>query len=198
MDLAKVYPYVAPVGYIEVAPSGPDGFFLPIGHDVFAILVHDLDGLSRNVLPDELAEAALGATELHRRALDNLESLAAGPDIQKSMHQGPDGMPFILWVGHWLTASCIRLPGLHAFASPLLKADTLCVSVPQREAMLLFPLGTREQRSQMRALIRANEAARASRSPGSCSRCPRRDSSRSWNSRRNRRFLAGLLLLPLL
>jgi hypothetical protein len=155
MDLAKIYPYVVPAGYVEAAPSGPEGFILPLGHDVFAMLVHDLDGLCRNVLPEEVE--GLEAGEVHQRALSNLEDLAQGQEIQKSMHQGPGGMPFILWSGHWLTASCIRLGGLHAFATKLLKVDTVCVSIPQREAMLLFPRGTREQRDQMRTLIRQNE-----------------------------------------
>jgi hypothetical protein len=158
MDLAKVYPYVVPVGYIELAPGGPDGFVVPVGHDLFALPVHDLDGLCRNVLPDELAAAGLGTAALHQRALDNLEALAKGPDIHKSMHQGPGGMPFVVWSGHWLTASCLRLSGLYAFASRALKADAVCVSVPHREAMLVFPVGTREQRDQMRAIIRENEA----------------------------------------
>jgi hypothetical protein len=157
MDLAKVYPYVVPAGYIEHAPDGPDGLILPLGHDIFAMLVHDLDGVCRNVLPEELADAGLTVAGIHGQALENLESLAQGQEIQKSMHQGPGGTPFMLWSGHWLTASCIRLPGLCAFATKYLKVDTVAVSVPQREAMLLFPLGTRKEREQMRALIRKNE-----------------------------------------
>jgi hypothetical protein len=157
MDLSKIYPYVVPAGYVEQAPSGPDGFLLPLGHDIFAMLVHDLDGVCRNVMPDELAETGLSTAALHQRALENLQSLAQGPDIQKSMYQGPGGIPFVVWSRHWLTASCVRLPGLYAFAIKILKADTVCVSVPQREAMLLFPLGSIEEREQMRAIIRKNE-----------------------------------------
>jgi hypothetical protein len=157
MDLAKIYPYVVPAGYVEHAPSGPDGFILPLGHDVFAMLVHDLDGVCRNVLPNELAQAKLTSAAVHERALDNLEALAQGPAIRKSMHQGPGSAPFVLWSGHWLTASCVRLLRLHAFATKFLKTDAVCVSIPQREALLLFPPGTREQRDQMRALIRENE-----------------------------------------
>jgi hypothetical protein len=157
MDLAKIYPYVVPAGYVERAPSGPDGFILPLGHDVFAMLVHDLDGVCRNVLPNELAQAKLTPAAAHQQALDNLERLALRSDIQKSKHQGPTGVPFILWSGHWLTASCVRLPRLHAFAGKFLNTDSVCVSIPQREAMLLFPPSTKEQREEMRALIRKNE-----------------------------------------
>jgi len=157
MNLAKIYPYVVPASYIEHAPNGPDRFILPIGHDVFAMLVHDLNGVCRNVLPSELAQAKLTSAAAHEQALENLERLALGAEIQKSKHQGPTGVPFVLWSGHWLTASCIRLPRLHAFATKFLNTDTACVSIPQREAMLLFPLSTKEQREQMQTLIRKNE-----------------------------------------
>jgi hypothetical protein len=157
MDLAKIYPYVVPAGYVERAPTGPDGFILSIGHDVFAMLVHDLNGVCRNVLPNELAQAKLTSAAVHERALDNLETLAQGAEIRKSMHQGPGGVPFVLWSGHWLTASCVRLPRLHTFAGKFLNTDSVCVSIPQREAMLLFPPSTKEQREEMRALIRKNE-----------------------------------------
>jgi hypothetical protein len=130
---------------------------LSLGHDIFAMLVHDHSGLCSNVLPEELADIGLSAAAVHQRAIENLGALARGQDIQKSMHHGPGGVPFILWSGHWLTASCIRLPGLHAFASKALKTDSICVSVPQREAMLLFPQGDREHHDQMRSLIRKNE-----------------------------------------
>ena len=158
MDVAKVYPYVVPAGYVEHAGANPSGFILPLGHEVYAVLFHDFDGISRNVFMEELTESGLAPAEAHARALDNLESLASGPDIQKSMHQGPGGLPFELWSGHWLTASCIRLPGLFAFATKFLKAEAVCVSIPQREAMLLFPFGTHEQREQMRVLIYEKEA----------------------------------------
>jgi hypothetical protein len=122
------------------------------------MLVHDLDGLCRNVFPEELAESRVSPAEAHERALNNLSALAQGTGIQKSLFHGPGGTQFVLWSGHWLTASCVRLPGLYSFATKALKADTLCVSIPQREAMLLFPLGTREERDQMRALIQEQEA----------------------------------------
>ncbi len=74
------------------------------------------------------------------------------------MHRGPNGTPFVLWSGHWLTASCIRHPGLYRFGSKYLKEQTFCVSIPQREAMLLFPLGTRADRDAMRSMIRETES----------------------------------------
>jgi hypothetical protein len=157
MDLTKIYPYVVPDTYVERTPTNPEGFVLPLGHGVVAILVHDLDGVCRNVTPDELSSAGLTATAAHQQALSNLESLAEGPAINKAIYQGAGGTPFVIWSGHWLTASCIRVRGLHAFASKLLKTDTVCVSIPQREAMLLFPDGPKEQRDQMRALIQTNE-----------------------------------------
>jgi hypothetical protein len=104
------------------------------------------------------APALLGAFSLTcPRRGRKIAQAAPGWGAQWGFSAGLGGMPFILWSRHWLSASCVRLSGLYAFASHLLKADTVCASVPQREAMLLFPLGTSEQRDQMRALIRENE-----------------------------------------
>lgn len=157
MELAKIYPYVVPYGYVEDIQDAPNGFIASLGHDIFAMLVEDCDGICSSVLLEQLAQENLTPSGLHRLALDNLETLASGEAIHKSMHQGPSGFPFVLWHGHWLTASCIRLPGLYKFASKQLNTDSVCVSIPQREAMLLFPVGTKEQRTQMRSLIRENE-----------------------------------------
>jgi len=157
IELGKIYPYIVPSGYIDKLPATTDGFVLPLGHDVFAMLVHDLDGLCRNVFEGELAEVRLDAAQAHRRALANLEQLAEGNAIQKALYRGPEGMPFILWSGHWLAASCARLPSLHAIASEILQTTALCVSIPHRESLLIFPQGTRQQRDQMREIIRRNE-----------------------------------------
>jgi hypothetical protein len=157
VQLGKIYPYVVPAGYVDKLPATADGFVLPLGHNVFAMLVHDLDGLCRNVFEGELAEVRLDASEAHRRALANLEQLAEGNAIQKALYRGPEGMPFLLWSGHWLAASCARLPSLHAFASEILQTPELCVSIPHRESLLVFPRGTRAQRDQMRDIIRRNE-----------------------------------------
>lgn len=156
MDISKIYPYIVPSGYIETLDA-PDDSVLPLGHDVFAVLVHDLDGICRNVLSSELT-ADFNSAALHNAAIDNLQTLAHGQDIQKSMHNGPCGKPFLLWSGHWLTASCALLPGLFEFGKKYLQTEDICISIPQREAMILFPLGSREERDKMRALIFENES----------------------------------------
>lgn len=158
LDLAKVYPYVVPEGYAKIAPPNPKGFLPTLGHNVYAMLVQDLNGICRNLQPSELEQAKVTIAEAHRQALANLELLAKGDQIRKSLHRGPDGLPFILWSGHWLAASCIRLPELYNFCSKQLQTENLCVSIPQRETMLVFPTSTRQQRDQMRAIIRQNES----------------------------------------
>jgi len=161
MDLAKVYPYVTLSGNGEdqtELPAGmPEGMFLPLGHEVFAVPVYDLGDDFRNVQPDDLEEAGLNPADLHAEALYNLETLAQGPAIQKATHQVPDGYKVIVWSGHWLVASCLRLPRLYDFAAKTLETDRLCISIPQRELLFVFPEGTREQRDQMRAIILDNE-----------------------------------------
>lgn len=158
LDLAKVYPYVVPEGYAKLAPTGPEGFLPALGHNVYAMLVQDLKGICRNLHPAELERAKVTMAEAHRQALANLELLAKGDLITKSLHLGPEGLPLMLWSGHWLVASCIRLPGLYDFCCRRLQTESLCVSIPQRETMLVFPTSTREQRDQMRTIIWQNES----------------------------------------
>ena len=70
---------------------------------------------------------------------------------------GPQSKPFILFGGHWAAATCILLPKLRVLAGTSLGTAELCVSVPHREAMLIFPRGDRAYREAMRAMIREKE-----------------------------------------
>ncbi len=136
----------------------PKDLILPLGHDVFALPVHAHADDCQNIRPDDFAALGLSGPELHERALENLEALARGAAIQKATHQVPDGYEVIVWSGHWLVAACMRLPRLYDFAAQRLGCDGLCISIPQRERMFVFPSGTLAERDRMRAIIRDNES----------------------------------------
>lgn len=156
-DAAKVYPYVIPAAYLEGA-TGVRTLSWPLGHGLHVSLIHDLDGLVRNVTPDELGGLGLSLEEAKKRATDNLSLLFKSGEIKASRFNGPGGKPFILVGGHWATATCILLPNLHKFAAPNLGAEELCVSIPHREAMLIFPKGDKAYRDTMRRMIREKES----------------------------------------
>jgi hypothetical protein len=158
MDRTKIYPYVVPAGYVERQPTEPQGLTLSLGHDIYIMLVHDLDGVCRNVLAEELEKARLSPVQAHAQGSENLENLAKQPVFQTSLHRTKaQDLPFILWGGHWLAASCIRLPRLFELASKHLNTNDICVSIPQREVMLLFPKADRSFRDAMKAMIHENE-----------------------------------------
>lgn len=161
MNTEKLYPYVVPAGYIDVSEPGPPGFHPMIGHEVYVQLVEDMNGICRMIQPDELLESGLDVAAGHRLAIENLQALAETTAIQKGVHETEGGQRFIVWSGHWLAASCIRLPGIADWAKNTLAAPEICASIPQRESLLFFPKVNRQFRDQMREMIRtAEEGAR--------------------------------------
>lgn len=67
---------------------------------------------------------------------------------------GADNPAFILWGGsHWLSASSLLLPGLHAMARRALGDTDICAAIPHRDVMLLFGARSQPWRDEMQALI---------------------------------------------
>jgi len=120
--------------------------------------VHDLNGLARNVFGGELAAANLTPKQAHARAVENLVALVKTGAITLKRFDGPQGKPFIIFTDHWLSASSVLLPDLRALAVKHLNTDSICVCLPQRDSMLLFPMADESFRTEMMAVIRKNEA----------------------------------------
>ncbi len=157
-DPAKIYPYVVPRTYFDSAPAKPKSVTWPLGHGLQVALVYGLDGLVRNVLTDELPAMGLSVEAAKKRALQNLEALAASGAIGQQRFNGPDQKPFVLFGGHWAAATCILLPGLWEMGAKNIGSQTLCVSVPHREALLMFAKGDKAYLEAMRKLIKENES----------------------------------------
>jgi hypothetical protein len=153
-DLTRVFPYVVMEQSANVGALAAHGLAVRLGHALAIVLVHERDGTCRGIEVDDLAPMQLSAAELHRQALENLASLAEHPQITKQVHHAEGGSPYWVWSGHWLVASCLRLPQLYDEASQRLGAARLLVSLPQRETMIIFPEGDKASRQRMRALIR--------------------------------------------
>lgn len=160
LDLDKVYPFIVPAGYFGNGPRGPldpTGLIVPVGQGAFATIVMDLNGMCRTVSPSELP-LNLPAKELHARAVANLEALVRNGGVQWQMMQDAAGTPSMLrCYGSWLAAACCRLPNLVRFARQHLRCEEVCVSIPQREEMLLFPKGNRASRDRLREQIYETE-----------------------------------------
>jgi hypothetical protein len=136
MPDSKVLPYLVPPGYIEGQTVSPDGLVRHLGHDVYVMLVHDLNGLCRNVLPEEVPATV---PALYEEAIENLVALVKAGEIRLAVIKGPRGLPLVVAGGHWTAAACILLPRLFKMASEQLGTPDLLAAVPSRGSLLVFP-----------------------------------------------------------
>ena len=135
MDASRLLPYLVPASYVEGQDVSPDGLVRHVGHDVFMMLVHDLDGVCRNVVPDELDRTP---QEAYAQAIANLEALVRSKEISLSAIHGPRELPVLIGGGHWAAASCLLLPRLFEVASRNLSSAELLAAVPSRDSLLVF------------------------------------------------------------
>jgi hypothetical protein len=176
MNKSKLYPYVVPENYFSLegfdlppeVPAGmapvPEDFRVPVGHGLYAILVEDENGAIRSLDPYDLEEAGLSGREAHALALDNLQQfIKSNKDtraFQISKTASPSGITVVVWQGHWLAASCCRMPNLHAWAKLQLSTSDICVCVPEQSTMFLFAAVNRASQDEMRMFLQ-NYAAGA-------------------------------------
>jgi len=165
VDRSNLYPYLLP-GLID--PS-QEAITLPLGHGVRVMLFEDHEaagGLVHSMLmPDALRMAGLEAAEAHRLALENLErwfaaAWAAEEEVLSMKMIGTPGEEwnFLLFSGHARAAACLRLPDMYLRCKALLRSDTLCACVPQRETLIVLPRRDRRYREALVAKVRAIEA----------------------------------------
>jgi hypothetical protein len=155
---SKLYPYLVPPDYPDTltTPGHPRRV---LGHGIAVALVLDHDGIVEGVSAERLKRAQLSLDAAYALAAQNLESLLRSHTIKFQVFEdGPEGQPFVLVGGHWEAAAAILQPKLHALVASALKTTEICASVPHRDAMLIFPKGTRRSRDAMRALVREKES----------------------------------------
>lgn len=153
----QIVPYVVPSTY----PPVPEGWCYSIGHGVRVMLAVNQDMVVRNLSDDEIPGLGLASIdECWATAHANIDRVFRD-QTKAAMFpaESPDLVDLILCGDTWLAASCIVRPGLHAWASKNLGGQQqLLVSIPNPEALLIFPRGTAPQRAAMRARIRGAEA----------------------------------------
>lgn len=157
-DPSKVLPYIVPAGYFDQPRDKTRSVTWPLGNGLVVALVYDLQGVVRNLLPEELPTLGLTEEQARKQAIDNLESLAQSGAIGQQRFTGPDGKPFVLFGGHWAAATCLLLPGLRQMGLKNIGSEKLCVCIPHREALLMFSKGDREYRDTMLKIIRERES----------------------------------------
>ena len=157
-DASTIFPYVVPNGYFDGAKVGGKTIAWPLANGLQFVLVYDLSGLVRNVMPEELLALGLTVEQAKERAIKNLEALALTGAIKQQRFTGPNQKPFLLFGGHWAAATCILLPRLCQMGVKNLGSEELCVCIPHREALLMFPMGDKLYRDAMRKMIKQNES----------------------------------------
>ena len=154
----KLYPYVIPEDYLKYQQAEPKGIVRPFGHGLHVGLVFDLNGLVESLQTKDLLRLGMTPQQAHERAIQNLETLAKAQLIKMAVFpNGPSGKPFVLVGGHWAAATSILLPGLKRLVEKPLGTSDILVSIPHREAMLLFPNGDRQHRDAIRSLVKEKE-----------------------------------------
>ena len=156
--MSKILPYVVPAVYLDYQREDAKPLTWPLGHGLHVVLVHELDGLVGNVLPEELTALGLTIEQAKKKALENLESLAKSGLIGQQRFNGPDQKPFVLFGGHWAAATCILLPSLRQMGVKNVGSAEICVCIPHREALLMFPKGDKAYRGVMLKMIKERES----------------------------------------
>jgi hypothetical protein len=152
-----IYPYIIREEYLRYQADAPQ-LVKPLGHSTHVTLVEDVGGAVKSLKSEDLNTISLTPTQAYERAIENLENLLMSGVIQMQLFaQGPDGKPFILVGSHWAAAACILLPNLPNLARNSLHTDEICLSIPHREALLIFAKEDRAYRDRMRAMIEEME-----------------------------------------
>ena len=165
MNRGNLFPYLMP-GLID--PS-QETIAVPLGHGVHAMLFEDHEtagGIVHKILmPAMLTAAGLEVAEAHRLALENLEHWFAAAWVaeeevlsMKMIGNPGDEWNFLLFSGHARAAACLRLPATYTRCKALLRTDSLCACVPQRETLIVLPRRDRRYREALVAKIRGIEA----------------------------------------
>lgn len=155
VDPDSIYPYLVPEEYLQFHGDAPHW---TLGHGIQIVLVIERDGLVQNLRNEELEQLSMTADAAYDLAVENLDKLLKANAIGMQKLNGPQGKPFILMGGHWATASAILDHGLLDWSTKILGTDEICISIPHREALLIFPRGDEAYRAEMLAMIRDKES----------------------------------------
>lgn len=155
MKTTQLLPYIVPPSYVEGSEISPVGLVRHLGHDVYSMLVWDLDGLCRGVLSDELS---ISPFEAYSLAMTNLEGLLQRKDIEIRAIKGPDGSAIIVAEGHWASAACILLPKLHKMVLSYFKVDAAWAMVPSRSSLVVFSRIDSGYINELKEMVRKAES----------------------------------------
>ncbi len=159
LDRSTLFPLLVPRGYLSGAPRALcwrllDGLEVAlVSYQRTAVdPAQEARGVAQYVRGEDLGGPVLTAEEARAIALENLVSLVERKALSPTVTgDGDHGM--LMFVDHWLAATCVLLPGLWGLAREALGTGELVASVPHRDALLVFPMGTAESRAAVTSAI---------------------------------------------
>jgi hypothetical protein len=117
----------------------PSRYEAQMPHGVRVVLVEDLGGACAYLTDEHLDPLGSDPHSLLVRAVQNLEARAQASEIQLQGTELPGGVRIIVSIDHWLSATCLLLPGLYAMVAPILGAEWIRVRIPHREGLVIYP-----------------------------------------------------------
>lgn len=134
VDVDQLLPLATSTGYA----LAEDVEVFDLGNGVVLALVEDLDGACRYLTGEDVRAVNLTLVDAWRHAIGNLERRAQQGEIPFVMLDPPDtGVRLLVSTGHWLSASAMVLPNLHAFAEQNLGATPILARIPHRQALVV-------------------------------------------------------------
>lgn len=158
-DLSNVFPYIITQDYlIEGIKEETVLIDTLIENELYLTLVKDLNGLVENIKISDLKQQNISIELATDSAHANLDRMFKEQKIKATLFDGPNDIPFILFSEHWLSSASLYWTNLYSFANKNLKADTFYVSIPQRDAMIIFPKCNNKELLDFKAMIKEKES----------------------------------------
>ena len=158
-DLSNVFPYIITQDYlIDGIKEETVLIDTLIENELYLTLVKDINGLVENIKISDLKQQNISIQLATDSAYANLEKMFKEQKIKATLFDGPNDIPFIIFSDHWLAAASLYWTNLYSFANKNLKVDTFYVSVPQRDAMIIFPKCNDREVLDFKAMIKEKES----------------------------------------
>ena len=158
MDLANVYPYIITRDYLTQGIKDETVIVDTIGTDLFVTLVKDLNGIVENVKKSDLEKNGISVKQAFDTAISNLDKVLKNQIIKATLFNGPNGLPFIIFTDHWLSAAAALSTNIYSFGSKNLNSDSIYISIPQRDVLILFAKCNNSQLNDFKKMIQEKES----------------------------------------
>ena len=151
-DPAQLYPRLI-TGAADSA-----GLVRPLGNGLAVALVADQDGVLKEIKAADLKKMDLTPALAHRRALDNLSAYFRAGKMKIDRLEGPRDAPYIMCSSYWLCSSLLLYSELADWAGEILGSEDLLLSVPHRDALIVFRQGKKTDPAAWKKFIAEKEA----------------------------------------